>query len=288
MKSNDHRVYHCLSAKYYSFSPCHHLILGIFVYIKILNEKRSISHSPSSPGLCRICPQCPFHLSCQPKSMDAFLGENEFYLLFVCIGHLLLFFPHLPQGGCTESKKNTSCDQFMLFSYTRPNLLRHRSGRCSNVPPGDSKQSMVMPTLLSLCYHYFYFIRVVFSGQKLLVFDWNWEATNQVLPAGFFHFLSHRPFYKPHSSLFGNLQIEWIGSLLHHHHGCLHHLFYSQYRLMDINFVFKKGTTYVLLTLVLLIPAVFLIMLTQKIFFKEIHYLFTAIVFEFYSGSIFL
>jgi signal transduction histidine kinase len=51
-----------------------------------------------------------------------------------------------------------------------------------------------------------------------------------------------------------------------------------KHRLMDINIVLKKGTTYVLLMLLLFIPSVILIMLCQKLFFKEIDYLFSAII----------
>jgi signal transduction histidine kinase len=51
-----------------------------------------------------------------------------------------------------------------------------------------------------------------------------------------------------------------------------------KHRLMDINIVFKKGTTYVLLMLLLFIPSIILILLSQKIFFKEVNYLFSAII----------
>jgi len=51
-----------------------------------------------------------------------------------------------------------------------------------------------------------------------------------------------------------------------------------KHRLMDINIVFKKGTTYVVLMLLLFIPSAILILLTQKLFFKEINYLFSAII----------
>ena len=51
-----------------------------------------------------------------------------------------------------------------------------------------------------------------------------------------------------------------------------------RHRLMDINIVFKKGTTYVLLTLLLITPSAILIMLCQEIFFKETNYLFSAII----------
>ena len=51
-----------------------------------------------------------------------------------------------------------------------------------------------------------------------------------------------------------------------------------RHRLMDINIVLKKGTTYVLLMLVLFIPSILLIILSQKIFFGEVNYLFSAII----------
>jgi signal transduction histidine kinase len=51
-----------------------------------------------------------------------------------------------------------------------------------------------------------------------------------------------------------------------------------KHRLMDINIVFTKGTTYVLLMLLLFIPSIILILLSQKIFFKEINYLFSGII----------
>jgi len=51
-----------------------------------------------------------------------------------------------------------------------------------------------------------------------------------------------------------------------------------KHRLMDINIVLKKGTTYVLLMLLLFIPSILLIILSQKLFFKEINYPFSAII----------
>ena len=51
-----------------------------------------------------------------------------------------------------------------------------------------------------------------------------------------------------------------------------------KHRLMDINIVLKKGTTYVLLIFLLFIPATICLMLSQKLFFKEINYLFSAVV----------
>ena len=51
-----------------------------------------------------------------------------------------------------------------------------------------------------------------------------------------------------------------------------------KHRLMDINIVVKKGTTYVLLMLLLFIPSFLLIFLIQKVFFREINYLFSLVV----------
>ena len=53
----------------------------------------------------------------------------------------------------------------------------------------------------------------------------------------------------------------------------------TKHRLMDINIVLKKGTTYVLLLLLLFVPSFLLIVLIQKLFFREINYLFSVIVF---------
>ncbi len=52
-----------------------------------------------------------------------------------------------------------------------------------------------------------------------------------------------------------------------------------KHRLMDINVVLKKGTTYVLLLLLLFIPSLILIILGQKIFFGKLNYLFTGMMF---------
>ncbi|NWF94062.1 MAG: GAF domain-containing protein [Syntrophaceae bacterium] len=52
-----------------------------------------------------------------------------------------------------------------------------------------------------------------------------------------------------------------------------------KHRLMDINIVFKKGTTYVLLMLLLFVPSVFLIILGQKVFYKQVNYLFLIYLF---------
>jgi signal transduction histidine kinase len=48
---------------------------------------------------------------------------------------------------------------------------------------------------------------------------------------------------------------------------------------MDINIVLKKGTTYILLILLLFIPSFLLVILSQRIFFGKIHYLFSGIIF---------
>jgi two-component system NtrC family sensor kinase len=52
-----------------------------------------------------------------------------------------------------------------------------------------------------------------------------------------------------------------------------------KHRLMDIDIVLKKGTTYVFLTLLLLVPSAILILLGQKFFFQEINYVFSAFIF---------
>lgn len=52
-----------------------------------------------------------------------------------------------------------------------------------------------------------------------------------------------------------------------------------KYRLMDINIVLKKGTTYTLLLALIFIPSFLLILLGQKIFFGKINYLFSLILF---------
>jgi signal transduction histidine kinase len=53
-----------------------------------------------------------------------------------------------------------------------------------------------------------------------------------------------------------------------------------KHRLMDINIVLKKGTTYILLMLLLFVPSFLLVILSQSIFFGKIHYLFSAIIFS--------
>ncbi len=51
-----------------------------------------------------------------------------------------------------------------------------------------------------------------------------------------------------------------------------------KHRLMDINVVFAKGTTYILLLLLLFVPSSIATLIAQKIFFKDIHYIFSAII----------
>ncbi|MCJ7507524.1 MAG: hypothetical protein MUO85_02185, partial [candidate division Zixibacteria bacterium] len=53
-----------------------------------------------------------------------------------------------------------------------------------------------------------------------------------------------------------------------------------KHRLMDINIVLKKGTTYVLLMVLLFVPSSLLVILGQKLFYKEINYLFLAFIFS--------
>ena len=47
---------------------------------------------------------------------------------------------------------------------------------------------------------------------------------------------------------------------------------------MDINIVLKKGTTYVLLLALLFVPSFLFILLSQKVFFNKISYLFSAVI----------
>jgi signal transduction histidine kinase len=54
----------------------------------------------------------------------------------------------------------------------------------------------------------------------------------------------------------------------------------AKHRLMDINIVLKKGTTYVLLMVLLFVPSSLLVILGQKLFYKEINYLFLAFIFS--------
>jgi signal transduction histidine kinase len=53
-----------------------------------------------------------------------------------------------------------------------------------------------------------------------------------------------------------------------------------KYRLMDINIVLQKGTTYLLLTLLLFIPSVGLILYGQQLFFGQVSPLFSILVFS--------
>jgi signal transduction histidine kinase len=53
-----------------------------------------------------------------------------------------------------------------------------------------------------------------------------------------------------------------------------------KHRLMDINIVLKKGTTYVLLMLFLFVPSSLLIILGQRFFYKEINYPFFFFIFS--------
>ncbi len=52
-----------------------------------------------------------------------------------------------------------------------------------------------------------------------------------------------------------------------------------RHRLMDINIVFTKGTTYIFLLLLLFIPLLLISILSQELFFGKISYLHTLIVF---------
>ena len=51
-----------------------------------------------------------------------------------------------------------------------------------------------------------------------------------------------------------------------------------KHRLMDINIVFKKGTTYILLLILLFVPSFLLIVVSQKVFFNKISYLFSVVI----------
>ena len=52
----------------------------------------------------------------------------------------------------------------------------------------------------------------------------------------------------------------------------------AKHRLMDVNIVLKKGTTYVLLLLLLFVPSFLFILFSQKVFFDRISYLFSAVI----------
>jgi len=51
-----------------------------------------------------------------------------------------------------------------------------------------------------------------------------------------------------------------------------------KHRLMDINIVFKKGTTYIFLLILLFVPSFLLIVVSQKVFFNKISYLFSVVI----------
>jgi len=51
-----------------------------------------------------------------------------------------------------------------------------------------------------------------------------------------------------------------------------------KHRLMDINIVLKKGTTYILLLILLFVPAFLFILFSQRVFFNKVNYLFSAII----------
>ncbi|MDI7261533.1 MAG: ATP-binding protein, partial [Thermodesulfobacteriota bacterium] len=53
-----------------------------------------------------------------------------------------------------------------------------------------------------------------------------------------------------------------------------------KHRLMDISIVLKKGTTYILLLVLLFVPSFLLIILSQKIFLGKISYLFSLAIFS--------
>jgi signal transduction histidine kinase len=57
-------------------------------------------------------------------------------------------------------------------------------------------------------------------------------------------------------------------------------LFYAIVRRQDINIVLAKWTTYVLMTILLLVPSAALIIIGQKYFFNQVNYLFSTIVFS--------
>lgn len=53
-----------------------------------------------------------------------------------------------------------------------------------------------------------------------------------------------------------------------------------KHRLMDINIVLTKGTTYFLLLLLLFVPSLVVIFISQRLFFGKINYLFSFIIFS--------
>jgi len=54
----------------------------------------------------------------------------------------------------------------------------------------------------------------------------------------------------------------------------------AKHRLMDINIVLKKGTTYGLLVMLLFVPSSLLVLIFQKLIYGDIHYLLSAFVFS--------
>ncbi len=52
-----------------------------------------------------------------------------------------------------------------------------------------------------------------------------------------------------------------------------------KHRLMDVNLVLRKGTTYAFLSVLLFVPAILLILFGQRLFFKEVNSLFSLLVF---------
>lgn len=52
-----------------------------------------------------------------------------------------------------------------------------------------------------------------------------------------------------------------------------------KHRLMDINIVLKKGTTYIILLVLLFVPSFILTLICQRLFFEKIDYLFSLIIF---------
>jgi signal transduction histidine kinase len=51
-----------------------------------------------------------------------------------------------------------------------------------------------------------------------------------------------------------------------------------KHNLMDIHIVFKKGTTYFFLLVLLFVPSFLLVIFSQKVFFNQINYLFSAVM----------
>jgi signal transduction histidine kinase len=51
-----------------------------------------------------------------------------------------------------------------------------------------------------------------------------------------------------------------------------------KHRLMDINIILKKGTTYALLMILLYVPSFLFILLSQKVFFNKVNYLFSVTI----------